>query len=78
MANIQFRQTAIDSMDVILGVKPAFSGWGEEAARVLRSQIKDQELQHMKWNFIFVDSDMSGESELEEEPFFAICEGVEL
>lgn len=78
LANIQFRQTAIDSMDVILGVKPAFSGWGEEAARVLRSQIKDQELQHMKWNFIFVDSDMSGESELEEEPFFAICEGVEL
>ena len=78
LANIQFRQTANDSMDVILGVKPAFSGWGEEAARVLRSQIKDQELQQMKWNFIFVDSDTSGESELEEEPFFALSEGVEL
>lgn len=78
LAHIQFRQTANDSMDVILGVKPAFSGWGEEAARVLRSQIQNQELQQMKWNFIFVDSYKSGESELEEKPFFTLCEEVKL
>ena len=78
LAGIQFRQTANDSMDVILGVKPAFSGWGEEAARVLRSQIQDQELKQMRWNFIFVDPQTSVESEIEKEPFFTLCEGVEL
>lgn len=78
LTHIQFRQTANDSMDVILGVKPAFSGWGEEAARVLRSQIQDQELKQMQWNFIFVEPQTSGESEIENEPFFTLCEGVEL
>lgn len=78
LAHIQFRQTANDSMDVILGVKPAFSGWGEEAARVLRSQIRDQELRQMQWNFIFVEPQTSGESEIEKEPFFVLREGVEL
>lgn len=78
LAHIQFRQTANDRMDVILGVKPAFSGWGEEAARVLRSQIRDQELKQMRWKFTFVDPQTSGESEIEKEPFFILCEGVEL
>lgn len=78
LANIQFRQTANDRMDVILGVKPAFSGWGEEAARVLRRQIQDQELNQMQWNFIFIEPQALEESEIEKEPFFVSCEGVEL
>lgn len=76
LEHIQFRQTGCDSMDVILGVKPAFSGWEGEIARVLRRQIQDMELKQMQWNFIFVDSCASEKSEIEKRPFFAMNEGV--
>lgn len=76
LTHIRFRQTDYDSMDVILGVKPAFSGWEKETARMLYSQIRDPELKQMKWNFIFADSCASEENKIEQEPFFTVCEGV--
>ncbi len=54
LAHIRFRQTSRECIDVILGVKPAFSGWEEEVARVFREQIRDPELKQMQWNFIFI------------------------
>ena len=70
LAHIRFRQTGYDSMDVILGIKPAFTGWEREAARVLCSQIQDPELKQMKWNFLFVKPDSAAATQMEEQPFF--------
>ena len=77
LAHIQFRQTGYDSMDVILGVKPAFSGWEKEIARVLLSQIQDQELKQMRWNYVFVNPYTLKKKEIEEKPFFALGREVE-
>lgn len=77
LAHIQFRQTANDSMDVILGVKPAFSGWEKEVARVLLSRIQDSEVKQMQWNYIFANPRTSEKNEIEKEPFFVSCREVE-
>ena len=74
---IRFKQTGYMGMDVILGVKPAFSGWEDEIARVLYRQISDSELKQMQWNFVFVEPDSAEALQMEEQPFFEVCGEVE-
>jgi len=77
IANIRFRQTGHDSIDVILGAKPVFAGWEEEVSRVFLGQIQDPELKQMQWNFIFVDPRNSDETGAGDYPLFKLWEGAE-
>lgn len=77
LSYIRFRQNDYASMEVVLGVKPAFWGWEEEIARVFCRQISDSELERMKWNFIFVKPDSAETVQMEEKPFFEVCGEVE-
>lgn len=77
LAYIRFRQTGHDNFDVSLGVKPVFSGWEEEVARVFREQIRDPELKQMRWHFIFADPRDPDEAETDDRPFFEPWEGAE-
>lgn len=78
LEHIRFRQTGYDSMEVILGVKPAFAGWEDEVARGLLSKIEDLELKQMRWNFKFVDSCSAKKNDMKKEHFFSLGEGVGL
>lgn len=75
LAHIQFRQTGSGSIDAFLGVKPAFSGWEEETARIFLEKIQDTELGQMQWNFVFANPCSCGNPEVEEQPFFELLEG---
>lgn len=77
LSHIRFRQTNYDSMDVIISVKPAFVGWEGEFARAFCSWIRDPELKQMRWNFTYINPCASEEYEIDKEPFFTLCEGVE-
>ncbi len=70
LSYIRFRQIDHESINVILGVKPAFEGWSEEVARVFCRQISDPELERMKWNFTFVNSESLATMQMEGRQFF--------
>lgn len=75
LAHIRFRQASQEGMDVIFGVKPAFIGWEDEFVQVFFRQVQDPELRKMRWNFISINP-QEFEMEMDEQPFFKICEGV--
>lgn len=75
LANVQFRQTGNDCIEVIMGVKPAFSGWEEEAIRIFKEKIRDAELKQMQWNFIFTNLCDLDETKMDKNSFFEFWEG---
>lgn len=77
LSHIRFRQNDCDSMEVILRMKPAFSGWGRETARVFQEKIRDAELKQMRWNFIYENLHERDETQMEEHLFFEPWEGEE-
>lgn len=70
LAHIQFRQVDCHHMKVVLGVKPAFSGWEKETVRVFLEKIHDPELKQMQWEFIFANPRRPVEDEVDVQPFF--------
>lgn len=77
LAHIQFRQVDCQHMEVVLGVKPAFSGWEKEASRVFLEKIHDPELKQMQWEFTFAKPCEPEETEMDAQPFFEPLEGGE-
>lgn len=75
LAHIRFRQNDYDQMDVIMSVKPAFSGWEKEAARVFQEKIQDSALRQIQLNFIFEESYEPSENEMSAHPFFESWKG---
>lgn len=74
LSYIQFRQMEHNRMDIILGVKPAFSGWEHEAARIFIEKLQDPELKQMYWNFIYDGLDKDNEIAKYEHLFFESME----
>ncbi len=77
LSSIRFRQSGPDCMDVIMRVKPAFSGWKKEASRLFLRYIQNSALRQMQWNFIFADLHDTDNIETDNQPFFESWEGAE-
>lgn len=56
LSYIHFSQIGNTRMNVSLGVKPAFSGWEKEVARIFTEKIHDSELKKMHWNFSYSET----------------------
>ena len=72
LAHIRFKQNDCDRMDVIMRMKPAFAGWGQETARVFQEKVKDSELNQMQWNFSYENLREKYESKLSYLPLWQV------